>query len=40
MDTPNGDGIEAMVSLDEETMSRFEFDEDILTAASILQWPY
>ncbi|KAL8107479.1 hypothetical protein AgCh_024045 [Apium graveolens] len=37
MDTPNGDGIEAMVSLDEETMSRFESDENILTSASILQ---
>ncbi|XP_074346430.1 acyltransferase Pun1-like [Apium graveolens] len=34
MDTPAGDGIEAMVSLDEETMSKFESDEEILKATS------
>nr|XP_017252161.1 PREDICTED: acylsugar acyltransferase 3-like [Daucus carota subsp. sativus] len=37
MDTPGGDGIEAMVCLDEETMSRFETDEEILRATSTLQ---
>lgn len=34
MDTPAGDGIEAMVCLDEETMSRFESNEEILNATS------
>ncbi|XP_074365860.1 diaboline synthase-like [Apium graveolens] len=34
MDTPAGDGIEAMVCLDEQTMSKFESDEEILNATS------
>lgn len=34
MDSPGGDGIEAMVCLDEETMSRFESDEEIFYAKS------
>ncbi|KAM7480932.1 hypothetical protein LguiB_005515 [Lonicera macranthoides] len=35
MDTPNGDGIEAMVSLDEENMATFEQDKEILAFTSL-----
>lgn len=35
MDTRNGDGIEALVSLEEQNMNVFEHDEELLRFASL-----
>ncbi|KAM7481041.1 hypothetical protein LguiB_005624 [Lonicera macranthoides] len=36
MDTPNGDGVEALVSFDERTMAAFEQDKEILAFTTSL----